>query len=110
MTAWYAGPNGSNIAQKENAWAGGANFIRYASPEYDALFEQVSAETDLERAAQLLIQMNDILINDVALIPEVNRASDKYAISNTLRDENIMVGPGFEPNYWNFANWNRVES
>ena len=27
--------------------------------------------TDLEQAAQILIQMNDILINDVAVIPQV---------------------------------------
>lgn len=108
MTAWYGGPDGSNIAQKENGWTGGANLVRYASPEYDQVFEQLSAETDLEQAGQLLIQLNDILIKDVALIPEVNRAADKDVISNTLRAENVIFG-AFEPNYWNVANWNRAE-
>jgi peptide/nickel transport system substrate-binding protein len=108
MDAFYTGPNGVNIAQKENGWTGGTNLTRYANPEYDRVFEQLRAETDQGRAAQLLIQLNDILINDVAVIPIVNRASDKYAISNTLRDENVMVGPGFEGNYWNIANWNRT--
>ena len=49
-----------------------------SNAEYDALFEQVRLETDLERAAELFIQMNDILINDVAVIPLVNRAASKY--------------------------------
>ena len=63
-------------------------------------------ETDPEAAAQLLIQMNDHLINNVVVVPLVNRAADKYAISNTLYDENVAIGP-FELNYWNVANWNR---
>ena len=53
MIAWYAGPNGGNIAQKANGWTGGTNLTRYANPEYDALYEQLWAETDLEPAAQL---------------------------------------------------------
>jgi len=40
-------------------------------------------------------------------VPQVNRAADKYAISNTLRDENVGLG-AFETNYWNIASWNRV--
>jgi peptide/nickel transport system substrate-binding protein len=107
MLGWYAGPNGENIAQKENNW-NGQNYQRYSNPEYDALFEAVQTETDLERAAEMFIQMNDILINDVAVIPLVNRAADKYAISVTLRDENVALSP-FEQNYWNIVNWNRTE-
>jgi hypothetical protein len=49
--------------------------------------------------------MNDILINDVAVIPEVNRAADVYAISRKLQKENIALGFGLEYNYWNIANW-----
>jgi len=106
MLGWYAGPEGENIAQKANAWSQ-LNFGRYSNPEYDKLLEQVRLETDLEKAAELFIQLNDILINDVAVIPLVNRAADKYGISKTLRDENIGVG-AFEYNYWNIVNWNRT--
>jgi peptide/nickel transport system substrate-binding protein len=66
----------------------------------------VRLETDLARAAELFIQMNDILINDIAVVPLVNRASDKYGISTTLRDENVAQSD-FAVNYWNIANWNR---
>jgi peptide/nickel transport system substrate-binding protein len=105
MLTWYAGPEGENIAQASNNWSG-QNYGRYQNAEYDQLFEQARLETDLEKAAELFIQLNDILINDVAVIPLVNRASDKYGISTTLRDENVALSP-FEYNYWNIANWNR---
>jgi peptide/nickel transport system substrate-binding protein len=105
MLTWYAGPVGENIAQASNNWSG-QNYGRYQNAEYDQLFEQARLETDLEKAAELFIQLNDILINDVAVIPLVNRASDKYGISTTLRDENVALSP-FEYNYWNIANWNR---
>ena len=52
--------------------------------------------------------MNDILVNDVAVIPQVNRAADKYAISNRLRNENVALS-SMELDYWNIANWNTVE-
>jgi peptide/nickel transport system substrate-binding protein len=105
MLTWYAGPEGENIAQASNDWSG-QNYGRYQNAEYDQLFEQARLETDLEKAAELFIQLNDILINDVAVIPLVNRASDKYGISTTLRDVNVALSP-FEYNYWNIANWNR---
>ena len=64
--------------------------------------------TDPERAAELFIQMNDMVIADYVVIPLVQRAADKYGIVNTLRDENVALGP-FESNYWNIANWTRTE-
>ena len=105
MLGWYAGPEGENIAQASNHWSG-QNYSRYQNAEYDELFEQVRLETDLEKAAELFIQLNDILINDVAVVPLVNRAAAKYGISTTLQDENLALS-AFEYNYWNIANWNR---
>ncbi|MDP9354590.1 MAG: peptide ABC transporter substrate-binding protein, partial [Chloroflexota bacterium] len=107
MFGWYAGPDGSNIAQKANRWSG-QNYYRYQNPEYDKLYDQVRVETDVEKAAQIFIQMNDLLINDAALVPLVHRAADKYASSIRLRNENLAIS-AFETNYWNIANWNRTE-
>ena len=106
MIGWYAGPEGENIAQKSNGW-NGQNAQRYNNPEYDKLFDQVRLETDFQKAAQLFIQLNDILINDVAVVPLVNRAADKYATANSLVDANVAVSD-FEVDYWNIANWNRT--
>ncbi|HET8524480.1 MAG TPA: peptide ABC transporter substrate-binding protein [Thermomicrobiales bacterium] len=104
MKSWYAGPNGDNIAQKENGWSG-LNESRYSNPDYDKLIEAAETETDAEKGAQLFIQMNDLLVNDVAVMPLVQRAADKYAISNRLNNDNVGLGP-WENNYWNVANWN----
>ena len=53
--------------------AGGREPSRYQNPAYDALFEEVLVTSDPERAAELFIQMNDILIDDAAVIPLVQR-------------------------------------
>ena len=107
LAGWYAGPDGVNIAKAENNW-NGPNSFRWSNAEFDALYDRVRLTVDVEEAAQLIIQMNDILISEVVLIPEVNRAADKYAISNRLRNENVALSP-LMMNYWNIANWNTVE-
>jgi peptide/nickel transport system substrate-binding protein len=107
FVSWYAGPDGSNIAQKSNGWQG-QNYQRWNNPEWDALFESLQAETSLEAAAQTCIAMNDMLINEVVVIPEVNRPSDTYAISQRLVNDNVDLGVGFELSYWNVVNWRTV--
>ncbi|HLU36552.1 MAG TPA: peptide ABC transporter substrate-binding protein [Thermomicrobiales bacterium] len=106
MELWYAGPDGSNIAQKSNAWSGG-NWVRYQNEDYDAAFEAARTETDPERLAELFIEMNDILIMDHALVPLVVRGTPG-AISKRLRRENVAPAP-FSYDYWNIANWNLAE-
>jgi peptide/nickel transport system substrate-binding protein len=103
MEAWYFGPDGENVAQKANNWSG-SNLGRYQSAEYDALYEEVIATTDPARAAELLIAMNDIVIEDVAVVPLVQRAADKYAISNELNNDNVALGP-YDSSFWNIQNW-----
>ncbi|HEX2280686.1 MAG TPA: peptide ABC transporter substrate-binding protein, partial [Thermomicrobiales bacterium] len=78
----------------------------YQNAEYDELLNQVRVETDIERAAEMFIRLNDILIEDVAVIPIVNRSSSTHGISTTLYEENVAASP-WEYNYWNIANWNR---
>jgi peptide/nickel transport system substrate-binding protein len=103
--SWYAGPDGQNIAQRENQWQG-ENYQRYNNPDFDAKYEELLEQTDLEAATEILIELNDILINDVVIIPQVNRAADTYAISTELNNDNVGLSP-LELNYWNIANWNR---
>ena len=82
------------------------NFSLWHNPDYDKLIDQVRLETDIEKAAAMFIQMNDILIEDVAIMPLVNRSAGKYGITTTLRDENVDVSD-FEVDYWNIANWTK---
>jgi peptide/nickel transport system substrate-binding protein len=107
MNDWYAGPDRENIAQASNQWRGG-NRQRYYNPDYDAVYEAVQLETDLEAAAQMFIELNDILVNDNIMVPLVNRAASVAAVSTTLELENLALG-SFMNDYWNIANWIRVE-
>jgi peptide/nickel transport system substrate-binding protein len=56
------------IPQAENGWAG-LNIERWCSPGYDALLRQASSEIDPEARARLFVQMNDLLVNNVVMIP-----------------------------------------
>jgi peptide/nickel transport system substrate-binding protein len=101
--SWYAGKDNANIAQKSNNWSG-QNYQRYVNPEFDAQYDELLKMTDIEAAGQQLIAMNDTLINDVVIIPEVNRPVDTYAIDKRLSSENVALSD-FELSYWNIANW-----
>jgi peptide/nickel transport system substrate-binding protein len=105
LVSWYAGPDRENIAQESNGWQG-QNFQRWVNEEYDAKFEELQSTTDMEKATQLMIEMNDLVINDHAVIPLVNRSVDTYAYSTQLREENLQLGPFHDLTYWNIANWN----
>ena len=90
------------IAQRENQWSK-ENSSRYCNPEYETLLTQLKQETDQKKRRELFIKMNDLLINDVALIPLVRR-SDAYAIANSL------TGLEFTPwaaSTWKINDWGR---
>jgi|HigsolmetaAR201D_1030396.scaffolds.fasta_scaffold06688_2 peptide/nickel transport system substrate-binding protein len=90
------------IPQKANGWTG-FNFQRWNSPRYDQLYKQSLREIDPERRRQLFIQMNDLIINDVVLIPLVHRAQ-LSAVSNTL--EGVRLTP-WDADTWNIKDWRR---
>ena len=115
FASWYGGtavagdatkPQWWNVAQKWNGWSGG-NESRYHNADFDALYDANAKETDPQKSAELFIQMNDHIVNNIVVVPEVARATDEYAISNTLHNENVD-GSFFEVLYWNIANWTRV--
>lgn len=103
METWYAGTDGSNIAQASNEW-NGANIQRWVSPEYDALFEAAQVETDPDRLAELFIEMNDMLIMNHVIVPLIVVGTPR-GMSKLLREENMALAP-FSNDYWNIANWN----
>ncbi len=106
LHAWYAGPDDENIAQRSNGWSG-TNYTRFANDEYDALLDQAGIEPDQEVLVDLLVQLNDILFNEVAIIPLV-QVGQNVAYSKRLNPANFGWTP-FEYQYWNIANWNEVQ-
>ncbi|MBE9156092.1 peptide ABC transporter substrate-binding protein [Nodosilinea sp. LEGE 06152] len=92
----------NEIAQKANNWSG-SNYARYCNPEFDALWQQAAATLDPEERQDLFIQMNDLLINDAAVLPIVHRA-DVSGVSNRLTGINLTP---WDLSTWNIADWSR---
>jgi hypothetical protein len=77
--------------------------VRWANAEYDRLWKQAATELDPVKRAALFIRMNDLVIEDVVVIPVVWR-HDVLAVSHSLRS--LALGPwGF--NLWELAYWYR---
>src|SRR5699024_2949760 len=74
MSLWYAGPDGNNIAQRSHGWTGN-NIARYRNDDYDAAYEQAEDEPNPDTLIDLFIKMNDILMNDYAVVPLVLRTT-----------------------------------
>jgi len=103
MNRWYTGSDPSRTwAQKANNWAG-RNIAKWKNDQYDTLFEQVLVELNPEKAAELWQQLNDLVVNDVASIPLVDRKSASARIK-------ALAGPdprAFDNETWNIADWKK---
>jgi peptide/nickel transport system substrate-binding protein len=90
------------IAQKENKWAG-RNSTRWRSDEYDRLFKAAETEMDPVKRAAQFIRMNDLLTQNVVIVPFLWRGTAS-AVSNRLRGTDAS---GWDSNCWNIAHWYR---
>lgn len=98
MRSWIC----DEIAQQANDWALG-NWGRYCNPAYDALYQRSSVEIDSDERRNLFIQMNDLLIDDVAVIPLVHLV-DFAGVSNSLRGLDLTP---WDVEVWNIKDWYR---
>jgi len=73
----------SEIASKDNKWTG-RNITRWHNDEYDATHKAATGELDPVKRAALLIKLNDMVVNDHAVIPVVYRPRVS-AVANQLR-------------------------
>jgi peptide/nickel transport system substrate-binding protein len=92
----------AEIASKENKWQG-RNVTRWKNEEYDKVFAASETELDPVKRAALFIKMNDLVIENVVVIPVLWR-SVISAVSNRLKNTAIT---GWDSNLWNLANWTR---
>jgi peptide/nickel transport system substrate-binding protein len=90
------------VAAKENKWAG-RNIPRWRNEEYDRLWKGAEAEMDPVKRAASFIRMNDLLIQNVVVIPVLWR-SVISAVSNRLKGTEIS---GWDSNLYNHAYWYR---
>jgi peptide/nickel transport system substrate-binding protein len=90
------------IAQKANKWAG-LNSTRWHSDEYDRLARAAQTEMDAVKRAAAYIQMNDMIAQQVVVVPFLWRGS-ATAVSNRLRGTDLS---GWDSDCWNIAHWYR---
>ena len=89
------------IASKDNKWQG-SNPTRWRNEEYDKIFLAAQGELDPVKRAALFIKMNDMVVEDAAVIPVVNRRW-VAAISHKLK----ATLSGWDSDFWNLKDWYR---
>lgn len=89
----------SEVASKDNKWQG-RNITRWRNDDYDALYHASEYETDPVKRAALFIQMNDLVIKGVVIIPVVYRPS-VAAVATKLH----VLLSGWDSYIWNVYDW-----
>jgi peptide/nickel transport system substrate-binding protein len=92
----------TEAAQRANKWAG-RNPTRFRNEEYDRLWTSSDKEFDSAKRAAMFIRMNDIVVENVAVIPEIWR-NRTFAVGKGLRD---VEPSGWDSTLWQVAYWNR---
>ena len=90
------------VAQKANKWSG-ANLTRCRNDEYDRLWRAAETEMDPNKRAAHFIRMNDLVVQNVVVIPIFVRHAT-FAVANSIRgfDFSPFSGP-----LWRLAYWTR---
>ena len=86
-------------ATKENKWQG-RNITRWQNKEYDDIHKAAQVEVDPVKRAAMLIKLNEMVVNDVVVIPVVARPG-VAAISNKLQ----ATMSGWDNNTWDLQDW-----
>jgi peptide/nickel transport system substrate-binding protein len=91
------------VSAKDNKFAL-TNKTRWRNEEYDKLWKAAEHEMDAVKRAALFVKMNDLVIQNVVVIPVVFRPR-VAAISNRLRD---AVQSGWDSDFWALAYWSKA--
>ncbi len=86
---------------KENKWQG-RNITRWQNQEYDDTHKAAQVELDPIKRAAMLIKLNELVVNNVVIIPIVARPQT-VGINNQL----VAEMSGWDNNTWDIANWYR---
>jgi peptide/nickel transport system substrate-binding protein len=90
------------IASKANKWQG-RNVTRWRNEEYDRAYRAADAELDPVKRAALFVRMNDLVIQNVVVIPVLWR-NGVSASSARLRGMDLT---GWDSTFWRLAYWHR---
>ena len=93
----------AEICSKDNKWAA-RNTTRWRNDEYDRLWKAAESEMDPVKRAALFIRMNDMLTQNVVVIPLVWR-NNTAGVSNRLKGNDLS---GWDSYLWRLAYWYRT--
>ena len=91
------------VAAKDNKFAL-TNKTRWRNEEYDKTWKAAESEMDPVKRAALFVKMNDLVIQNIVVIPVVLRPRVS-AISNRMRD---AVQSGWDSDFWALAYWSKA--
>lgn len=97
----------AEVSGPDNQWLGN-NIPRWCegdNAEYQALIDELAVTVDFDRRAEIVKTLNDMIVQDYAMIPLVTRG-DVSAINNTLEGVRFNV---WDSELWNIADWTRSE-
>ena len=90
------------VSSKQNKLQG-RNITRWRNEDYDKLWRTAESELDPVKRAALFVKMNDLVIQNLIVIPVLWRMVIS-AVSNKLKSTDVS---GWDSNFWNLANWYR---
>ncbi|WP_296417193.1 peptide ABC transporter substrate-binding protein [Pseudooctadecabacter sp.] len=87
----------------ESQWQG-SNMQRFCSEEYDALIDELATTAGIDARAEIVKQMNDMLMQSYTIIPLIHRGGVS-AHANTLGGIQIS---DWDSELWNIKDWYRA--
>jgi len=90
------------VASKANKWQG-RNITRWRNEEYDRAYKAADSELDPVKRAALFVKMNDLIIQNVVVIPVLWRNGASASAAN-LRGMDLS---GWESTFWRLPYWTR---
>jgi peptide/nickel transport system substrate-binding protein len=95
FTSWEA-------SSRENKWQG-RNITRWRNEEYDRIFRSAEGEMDPVKRAALFIRMNDLVIQNVVVIPVLWR----NGVSAAATRLHGMELSGWDSGFWRLSHWHK---
>jgi len=103
LDSYFQGWTCAEVNSSKNQWSK-ANDTRYCSKDYDALYTQFTKELDQTKRAELAKQLNNKLVNDVVIVPLINR----FTPSGKLKNLDGPTFTTFDSFLWNIQSWKRT--
>ena len=96
---WMQSFLSDEIASKANKWQG-RNITRWRNADFDRLHAEAEGELDPVKRAALFIKMNDMVVDQVVVIPIVYRPG----VAATAQP--LIASPsGWDSTLWNLSGW-----